>query len=83
MCDVALPIPRQLVDPAASRVSLMGTKVEIVLKKAEPRTWSQLSLPRAAPAPVPDSTPAGAGDQLNGAAEAVTQRVEAVDLSDL
>jgi len=32
----------QVIDPGKSRVNLMGTKVEVNLKKMEPGSWSSL-----------------------------------------
>jgi len=34
----------QVIDPSKSRVNLMGTKVEVNLKKMEPGSWSSLEL---------------------------------------
>lgn len=34
---------------------MYGTKVEIVLPKAEPGIWTDLSFPKTVPAPVPDT----------------------------
>jgi len=33
-----------VIDPSKSRVNLMGTKVEVNLKKMEPGSWSSLEL---------------------------------------
>ena len=67
----------QLIDPAASSVQLMGTKVEIKLKKAEALSWNVLSVPRSEPTPSTNST----ADKTD--TDTVIERVDAVDLSDL
>ena len=67
----------QLIDPAASSVQLMGSKVEVKLKKAEAMSWNVLSVPRAEAVTSTDPSVTKADT------EAVTQRVDAVDLSDL
>lgn len=36
----------QVVDVSKSTVSMLGTKVEIKLKKAEPGAWAKLDFPR-------------------------------------
>jgi len=33
-----------VIDPDKSRVNLLGTKVEVILKKMEPGSWSSLEL---------------------------------------
>ncbi|XP_037082848.1 cysteine and histidine-rich domain-containing protein 1-like [Pollicipes pollicipes] len=69
---------RGLVDPAQSSVQLLGSKVEIKLKKAEPLSWSQLSVARTEPAAPPAARP-----DADPSTDAMTQRVDAVDLSGL
>ena len=55
----------------------MGSKVEVKLKKAEAMSWNVLSVPRAEAVTSTDPSVTKADT------EAVTQRVDAVDLSDL
>ncbi|CAK1540581.1 unnamed protein product [Leptosia nina] len=48
---------RGVIDIGKSSASMLGTKVEIKLKKAEPGAWSKLDFPRTAPAveqPLPE-----------------------------
>ena len=40
-----------MVDPERSGVKLLGTKVEINLRKAEPGSWPTLEMPRTEPTP--------------------------------
>ena len=35
----------QVIDPACSKVNMLGSKVEISLRKAEPGSWPTLELP--------------------------------------
>lgn len=65
----------QIVDIEKSSVSMLPTKVEIKLKKAEPGSWAQLSFPRSS-----DNKTESREDESK---EEITERVEAVDLSDL
>ena len=39
-----LSLSTQVIDPEKSQVKVMGSKVEINLKKAEPGSWSALEL---------------------------------------
>lgn len=39
----------KVIDPSKSLVNMMATKIEIVLKKAEPMSWARLDLPPVAP----------------------------------
>ncbi|KAJ8919102.1 hypothetical protein NQ315_012087 [Exocentrus adspersus] len=66
---------RGIVDVAASQVSMLGTKVEIKLKKAEPGSWTKLGDPVIQQPATPDVK------QCN--VEKLTPKVEAVDLDDL
>jgi len=63
-----------LVEPEASSVQLMSSKVEIKLKKGEALSWSQLALP-----------PRQREEKKEEVVmmKTVTERVDAVDLSDL
>lgn len=42
----------QIVDVSKATAQMYGTKVEIILPKAEPGHWNNLDFPRAAPAKV-------------------------------
>ncbi|XP_043267807.1 cysteine and histidine-rich domain-containing protein isoform X2 [Venturia canescens] len=66
---------RGIVDVEQSSVSMLPTKVEIKLKKAEPGSWSQLSFPQ------PSSESVKTQEEKED--DRMTERVEAVDLSDL
>ena len=49
ICDIfTIPVLFfQVIDPGRSKVKMLGTKVEINLRKAEPGSWKDLELPPA------------------------------------
>lgn len=61
---------------AKSTVSMLSTKVEISMKKAEPGTWADLNFPRSTIEQENESQDEKTDQDLN-------DRVDAVDLSDL
>lgn len=68
---------QRIIDVRASQVSMLGTKVEIKLKKAEPGIWSKIEVPRSA-------AMAGSAKATNTSkVDILTPQIELVDLSDL
>ncbi|KAK2577408.1 hypothetical protein KPH14_003518 [Odynerus spinipes] len=65
---------RGIVDVAQSSVSMLPTKVEIKLKKAEPGSWARLDIPRI----FDKQTEENAQTE-----EAIRSQIDAVDLSDI
>lgn len=65
----------QIIDVAQSQVCMYGTKVEIKMRKAELKSWTQLNIPYIVQ-PAASKT-----EELK--VESLTPQVEAVDLSDL
>lgn len=62
-----------MVDVDNTSVSMLPTKVEIKMKKAEPGSWSKLDFPRQ----VTETC------EKPSVQDNITERVDAVDLSDL
>ncbi|KAF7992793.1 hypothetical protein HCN44_005137 [Aphidius gifuensis] len=71
---------RGVVDIANSSVSMLPTKVEIKMKKAEPGTWSSLDIPKLKSEQENDQSNDKINNEMN---DDVNDRVDAVDLSDL
>ncbi|GJQ88203.1 hypothetical protein Trydic_g13195 [Trypoxylus dichotomus] len=63
-----------IIDVGGSQVNMLGTKVEIKMKKAEPHNWSKLEYPKISGGKVKT-------DSLN--ANDLVPKVEGVDLEDL
>ncbi|KAK9884774.1 hypothetical protein WA026_009004 [Henosepilachna vigintioctopunctata] len=68
---------RGVVDVQKSKVAMYGTKVEISLRKAEPGSWSELSIPKVTSEDKVTSKEKSSGEQE------ITSGFDAVDLSDL
>lgn len=66
----------QVVNVTESIASMMGTKLEVKMKKAEPGAWKNLDIPRTSN--VVSQSSSGASDTTS-----LESRVDAVDLSDL
>ncbi|XP_012286332.1 cysteine and histidine-rich domain-containing protein [Orussus abietinus] len=66
---------RGIVNVAESSVSMLPTKVEIKLKKAEPGSWSKLDFPR------PSTVTADSNTTKDD--DSISAKVEAVDLDDI
>ena len=66
----------QVVDVARSVASMLPTKLEVKLRKAEPGSWSKLDIPRQTAL---EENPQPASASM----EQLIPEVDAVDLSDL
>lgn len=66
----------QLIDPAQSSVTLAASKVEIKLRKGEPKSWKNLYIERELPSE--NKTDDEKAEEVE-----MEERVDAIDLSDI